>query len=1291
VKKTALVLISITLAFGLLAVAGNTLLARALNASLPGLLEKQLGLDVGLAPLELSLRHLQASSPELVLGNADSPALRATHLTLSLSFPDLLKGKLRLKSVSGDSLQLAMWRWPDSGEQPAAANYLWLRDWLPGEISVQRLEIAAEPPETSIALHALTLQLQDEGATAGARLQNGSAGIGLRVALASLDELLALRATHFELQTRVAGRPDTLATAQVAISSDENRGYALDAALDAPGIAAQIEASAGNPWKLPTHSNTRISTLKAREIQALLGAYLPRSEGTPLLQWLDSPVPALTLPKHAGRVRIEQAQWAGRTFSNTALRIVTHANGLTIEKFTSNAPGALLHGDMTLSSHTDGWSASLAATLEAQDTGSEAGSQPDAPAGPGSLHANWAMHSGSLELTATGASWRALLYSLAGNVTAAGSLSADAEASGHGAIPIELTGQLDNSAEAFALEQLAVELGDGTLTGNIRVAGTRHRSIDVELQANDLDLSFLASPEPEAANAPPTSVSPAWLSDTLSALSGVDVNASIDIANLLAPGLALAQAQVLLTHQGSDDDTGETVLEAKARDNSGGVYQLGATAKDPTGNNLDASLRVDLTKADLAALLRQPGLPHSRVSGTLLAGTELPDTPGAPDTISGSAELTMALRADNNWLRPPLSGESLNIAADTEITLDRQRLDELYLNNVQVTGDALDISGTLSLIEDRTPRLKASLETPHLDIDTLRTLLPQKNEEEADSEDPLQRLRESGSAELSVTAGKVTLGANTLNSMRLEVATREDRIELRSLDFEGDSGKLTGSGSIVWQGEKAILGGSARLTNVNLDQYLLEYTDEAAVPVSGSVQFESAGRSQRELLGNLSGQANLSATDDTQNVDARARRSVKIQAKRLPDGVQLEMRELVWGDTDLSGEVEYRRGTPDTWRVDIKGGTLSLAPWEDSPAAKANSAGKSAGSAIAGVARTSAGFLGNLLASPLRMLADATPTRAGERVFSPEALPLETLDNLDLIITGKLSQLQSSVIRASDITFSARVENSKLSASASSGAMQDGEAALTLAFDAVQPTPTLEFESTFNGVKGLTGDTSFPRSGFVSLTSTGASVAELAANSSGILYLELGSGPFDFSGIGPLSADIATGILKTLLPGMEAEKSRLDCGIALFQAEDGLVATPYGIVARTNQANLVGRAQIDLRDETLHAQMDSRSREGLGLSVGSLFSNTVQVRGPLSEPRLEPNASSILWRGWAAVMTGGLSMLGESMLKRALASDDPCVRMQALIQEQLCPNNALAASSTLVCPQGSDAIRARRR
>ena len=133
--------------------------------------------------------------------------------------------------------------------------------------------------------------------------------------------------------------------------------------------------------------------------------------------------------------------------------------------------------------------------------------------------------------------------------------------------------------------------------------------------------------------------------------------------------------------------------------------------------------------------------------------------------------------------------------------------------------------------------------------------------------------------------------------------------------------------------------------------------------------------------------------------------------------------------------------------------------------------------------------------------------------------------------------------------------------------------------------------------------------------------------------------------------------------------------------KDGAGVTPFGYALRTDKANLIGRIEIDLKKELMQLQIDSRSREGVGISLSSVFANTVRIKGPLTDPEIVPHTTSILWRGWAAFMTAGLSVVGESVIKRALSSEDPCLTIKKQIRKDICGTQQLLAASPLACPK----------
>ena len=91
----------------------------------------------------------------------------------------------------------------------------------------------------------------------------------------------------------------------------------------------------------------------------------------------------------------------------------------------------------------------------------------------------------------------------------------------------------------------------------------------------------------------------------------------------------------------------------------------------------------------------------------------------------------------------------------------------------------------------------------------------------------------------------------------------------------------------------------------------------------------------------------------------------------------------------------------------------------------------------------------------------------------------------------------------------------------------------------------------------------------------------LQALVSGQGLLDLGRGPADYQTMTFLTADVAARMFRVLLPGAEESKPELECGLALFNFQDGTGVTPYGYAARTHQANIMGRIELDLKKELM--------------------------------------------------------------------------------------------------------------
>ena len=117
----------------------------------------------------------------------------------------------------------------------------------------------------------------------------------------------------------------------------------------------------------------------------------------------------------------------------------------------------------------------------------------------------------------------------------------------------------------------------------------------------------------------------------------------------------------------------------------------------------------------------------------------------------------------------------------------------------------------------------------------------------------------------------MTVGDANLSNVRLELASAPNLMTIQRFDFLYRDLTLKTQGKMTWQNRRAQLESTAQLTNVDLDQFLIQHGDVAVVPVSGTVRILSEGSRIEELLSNATGDVDLQA-DGPQRRTLRHRR-----------------------------------------------------------------------------------------------------------------------------------------------------------------------------------------------------------------------------------------------------------------------------------------------------------------------------------------------------------------------------------------------------------------------------------
>jgi hypothetical protein len=173
---------------------------------------------------------------------------------------------------------------------------------------------------------------------------------------------------------------------------------------------------------------------------------------------------------------------------------------------------------------------------------------------------------------------------------------------------------------------------------------------------------------------------------------------------------------------------------------------------------------------------------------------------------------------------------------------------------------------------------------------------------------------------------------------------------------------------------------------------------------------------------------------------------------------------------------------------------------------------------------------------------------------------------------------------------------------------------------------------------------------------SGNSLRALAASANGELILSVGkarvaAGGLDFGG------DLLTRLSSAVNPFHATDRfTELQCLAVRLPAKDGVITVRRTIAYQTSKVNVVAAGTIDLRSESLDLAIRPTINEGIGIGPGQL-AEIVRLTGPINAPGIRLDTVGALRAAASvggAVATGGLSLLGEAILRRGASDPAPC-------------------------------------
>jgi uncharacterized protein involved in outer membrane biogenesis len=1235
---------------------GNSLLETTLDAELPGLLTRELGIQVTIDPVKTWIPNLKVHTAKLVMGDPANPALVATGVNISLAWSDLLQGEIRLRRGTGSTLMVKPSLWPGN-DDPWPTDYRFLDPYLPDYLALDSARyINAKGNTYTFTLPQWRRERPD------ARLQwqddwNGQT-VDISVVLQSLQNLLQLTRLQLESTASATDKNSGAITTRLDIQPDGSSGYDLTLTATANDMTATLKSGNSTAWSLPVKSTTSMDALDVGKLIALVGEFRGDSEKD-TEAWLQSTLPRLDWLEHKGQIAITEIRWKDEVGLHNSIDYATSPQGISIPSITSTGPGGVLKASASITSSAKGWKLNANAGITADKNGKGLAAA--------YLESDWLWREGKSTLQGQGDTWGMLLNSLTGDIALAFTHRDAANT------PVSITATLDNRPEELALENLEVKLAEGRISGWAKLSGKEQTLVSAKLKADQVNADFLIpDADPKAAPGVPVPV-------FLDAVPGVELDLQLEINTLAAGGLLVSKAEIAIDRT---PEKGKVTVHATGA--TGGVIVLELDAAmfpdKPSRVTLDATI----ANFNFAKVFQQSaGFIDARTSGTINFSSQGKGLNQVFRAMRGTAKLDIDFRPDHDWKREGTPQEKLNLSGDTSLVMTSTRITGLKITNLVADNILQNLTGTVSMVDGRKPWVEADLTSSRLDLASLRDFQSQASGGEAGS-DPIKTLKDLGDARVSLKVESLKLKNAVLTDAVAQVSMAPDSVTIDQLDFSLDQGRFSSKGSIDWQKDKAAFSMDAKIKDLEIEKFLSDQHNAQFVPLSGSIRLSSKGSNLDGMLASLSGDIDLTgpiSTGSTKSSSGGNVAQIRMSASRTADGMRADIHRFQWEGTDLSGSVQYHEVTPPLVEIEIGGGALSMLPFEEDDTQPAKAEDKKGDAAkIGDTAEAGAGLLGDAVIAPLKLFFGPGEAKPGDKMFSSEPISFDWMNNNRVTLKGKIDTLTSSRASANAVRFSGDLTSGILAMEASADTLNKGSASVKIDLNVAAVPATLALRGSFTDLRGQLLKADIPRSGSFNLTSVGQSEAELAANANGLVYLELGAGPIDYKNVTLLTADVATSAFQTLIPGVDKSKPKLDCAVTLAVFKDGIGITPFGYAARTQEANLVGQVEINLKKELMHMSFSSSNRKGIGLSVSSVFSNTVEIQGPLTDPKIVANTTGLIWRGWAAVMTGGLSVLGESMVKRALASDDPCKSVQKHIHKKFCGTPEAAGASTMICP-----------
>ncbi len=421
------------------------------------------------------------------------------------------------------------------------------------------------------------------------------------------------------------------------------------------------------------------------------------------------------------------------------------------------------------------------------------------------------------------------------------------------------------------------------------------------------------------------------------------------------------------------------------------------------------------------------------------------------------------------------------------------------------------------------------------------------------------------------------------------------------------------------------------------------------------LDFDLNIHARQVLQAEASGRANINGLGGTQvALSARSTRTAPLwQALGLPwtEAGALELRgklqtsdtqlepqlEIKLGQQQLRSELRYLLGERPQLRGRIDGERLSLG-FLQAPAAP---------EAAAATAKKT-----------------TSPAAKASRLLSTEPIDFAPLQSLDADIQLNLAGVDTGFNQLTSLQLAPKLRNGRLQLQGGRAEFASGTATLDLNLNSRAKLPelalALQLDSSDFGALGLERAANISGgngSANITLNSRGRSAQALGAALNGNIDLQVADMVLNNASLDLIGSDLFSETFQALNPFAKQDpNTHFECIAVHVDVRNGLLSSDQQLSVETSKMKIIGTGEVNLHDESLSLSFTPIARKGLGVNLGDVV-KLVRVGGTLAAPRLVADAggvaSAALSTG-AAVYTGGLSILAEKLIQRAVHNGSAC-------------------------------------